>query len=44
VRAGLAKILYEEYNDCTFEVTAIEKTLDERNDCMTYNIRIDIYK
>lgn len=44
VRAGLAKILYEEYSDCDFEVTAIERTLDERNDCMTYKIRIDIYK
>lgn len=44
LRSGLAKILYEEYSDCDFEVTAIERTLDERNDCMTYKIRIDIYK
>lgn len=44
VRAGLAKILYEEYNDCELEVTAISETWDKKNDCPTYNIRIDIYK
>lgn len=44
VRQGLAKILYEEYRDCEFEVKAISKAYDENNDCQTYNIRIDIYK
>lgn len=44
LRAGLAKILYEEYKDCTLKVTAIERTTDETHDCLTYNIRIDIYR
>ncbi len=44
LRAGLAKILYEEYKDCQIKVTALERTNDENNDCLTYNIRIDIYK
>lgn len=44
IRAGLAKILYEEYRDCEFDVTAIERVTDENNDCMTYKIRIDIYR
>lgn len=44
IRAGLAKILYEEYRECTFNVTAIELTMDDRNDCVTFNIRIDIYR
>lgn len=44
LRAGLAKILYEEYRDCELKVTAIDRVTDEKNDCLTYNIRIDIYK
>lgn len=44
LRAGLAKILYEEYKDCVLKVTAIERTTDETHDCLTYNIRIDIYR
>lgn len=44
VRAGLAKILHDEYGDCKLKVTAISKTLDDRNECFTYNIRIDIYE
>ena len=44
LRAGLAKILYEEYKDCELKVTAIDRTTDDKNDCLTYNIRIDIYK
>lgn len=44
LRAGLAKILYEEYKDCELKVTAIDRTMDDKNDCLTYNIRIDIYK
>jgi len=44
VRAGLAKILYEEYSDCEIKVTALDRTLDNRGECLTYNIRIDIYR
>lgn len=44
LRAGLAKILYEEYRECTFKATALELAMDDRNDCVTYNIRVDIYK
>lgn len=44
IRAGLAKIIYEEYSDCDFEVTALERVMDNKNDCMTYEIRIDIYR
>lgn len=44
IRAGLAKIIYDEYRDCKFDVTALERVMDDRNDCMTYKIRIDIYR
>lgn len=44
IRAGLAKIIYDEYNDCEFVVTALERVMDDRNECMTYKIRIDIYR
>ena len=44
IRAGLAKILYEEYKDCEFKVTALERGYDDKNDCLTQNVRIDIYK
>jgi hypothetical protein len=44
LRAGLAEILHNEYSDCEFEVTAIKKTFDEYHDCMTFDIRIDIYR
>jgi hypothetical protein len=44
VRAGLAKILYEDYSDCEFKATAIERTMDDRGECLTYKIRIDIYR
>lgn len=43
IRAGLAKILYEEYSDCEFKVTAIKREMDDR-DNLTYKIRIDVYK
>lgn len=44
IRAGLAKIIYDEYSDCEFVVTALERVMDDRNECMTYKIRIDIYR
>ena len=44
IRAGLAEILYNEYNDCEFKVYATKKDYDDIHDCLTYNIRIDIYK
>lgn len=44
VRQGLSKILYDEYSDCTFKVTALERGFDNNNDVLTQNIRIDIYK
>lgn len=44
VRAGLAKILHDEYSHCEFRVIAIKKGYDSKNDCSTYNIRIDIYR
>ncbi len=44
IRAELAKIIYDEYNDCEFVVTALEKVMDNSNECMTYKIRIDIYR
>lgn len=44
VRARLAKILRDEYNDCEFKVIATSKGYDNKNDCLTYNIRIDIYR
>lgn len=43
VKEGLAKILYEEYSDCEFKVTAISNFYDDR-DNESYNIRIDLYK
>jgi len=33
-----------QYKDCELKVTAIDRTMDDKNDCLTYNIRIDIYK
>ncbi len=44
IRAGLAKIIYNEYIDCEYIVTALERVTDDKNDCMTYKIRIDIYR
>lgn len=44
IRAGLAKILYDEYSDCEFKVYAVSKGFDSAHDCATYNIRIDIYR
>ena len=44
IREGLARILYDEYNDCEFKVYAIKKGYDDARDCATYNIRIDIYR
>lgn len=44
VRAGLAKILHDEYGDCEFKVIAIKRGYDNKNNCSTYNIRIDIYR
>lgn len=43
LRSGLAKILYEEYSDCEFKVTAISRFYDDDNN-ESFNIRIDIYK
>lgn len=44
IRAGLAKILHDEYSDCKLKVTAMSKAYDDKNDSQTYNIRIDVYK
>jgi hypothetical protein len=44
LREELAKILHDEYSDCEFEVTALERAYDDSHDCLTQNIRIDVYK
>lgn len=44
IPATLAKTLYEEYNDCEFEVSLIEEAeYDSRRD-LIQKIKIDVYK
>lgn len=43
IRAGLAKILHDEYSECNFVVTLIGQSYYDSQDRISQKIRIDIY-